>query len=206
MKTLFVILTLLLSTSAMANSLSIDEVLLNKLTFPSSIKAGHPMQVWHCRKSVEGCAARLKAFEGYFHDATAGKEYANDPWLLAAMAFKESGMNPFAVGGANEMGLLQIHPKNKHAKGLKFHGSEKYRTACRKQVGACQEEIVTAAVAVLESSIAKCGGDVAKGLGMYNTGHCTDEIFYVKKVLKIRAELLEYSTRPIEVPGQKMDK
>lgn len=197
-----ILITALLTRSTTMNSLSIDEVILGKLTFPSTVKAGNPRQVWHCRKAVKGCAARLKAFDGYFHDATAGKEYANDPWLLAAMAFKETGMNPFAVGDVGEMGLLQVHPKHRRAKGLKFHRSVKYREACRKKVGACQAEIVTTAVEILDSSIEKCGGDVAKGLGMYNSGHCNDELYYSRKVLKIRDELLARSSQPTEeAPG-----
>lgn len=175
---------------------SIAAVLLYKLTYPSTIKAGHPRQIWHCRKAVDGCASRVAAFDQFFHDATADKVYATDPWLLAAMAYKETGMNPYAVGAANEMGLLQLHPRNKHARGLKFHRSEAYRQRCRKVVGACQAEVVAAAAEVLEASIATCDGEVLQGLGMYNTGRCDADIFYVRKVTEIRAELLQLATEP----------
>lgn len=177
-------------TKQVPNTELIADVLLDKLTYPSTVRAGHPRQVWHCRKAVDGCAARLEAFEGYFVAAVADKTYATDAWLLAAMAFKETGMNPYATGAANEMGLLQIHPKNKHARGLKFHRSEKYREQCRTKVGACQAEVVTAAASVLEASIEACDGSIELGLGMYNTGRCTRDVFYVTKVLAIRSELI----------------
>src|SRR6185312_13748780 len=100
----------------------------------------------------------------------AGEQYGLDSWLLAAMAFRESGLNPFAVGTRGEKGILQLHPKNRHAKNLRFMQDEAYRARCQHQAGACQREMVEQAAEMLASSINKCGGSVEQALGMYNTG------------------------------------
>jgi hypothetical protein len=119
-----------------------------------------------------------------------GEQYGLDPWLLAAMAFRESGLNPFAVGTRGEKGILQLHPKNRRAKEVRFVQDESYRTRCQRQPGACQREVVERAAFILASSLGKCGGDLEQALGMYNTGRCGGSASYAKRVLKERARLM----------------
>jgi hypothetical protein len=155
-----------------------------RLTYPYSLRVGRPRHVKHCRLGPSGCRARVEAFARLF--VAAGKESGVSPWLLAAMAMKESGLNPFAEGSGGERGVLQLHPKRKDARHLEFVRSEKYRDRCRKKVGACQAEVVNLAAGILRRAIEACG-DTAGGLRMYNSGRCDGATSYDRRV---EAELL----------------
>src|SRR5688500_12128957 len=101
-------------------------------------KSGKTIPAYHCRHAPEGCESRLSTFAQYLVEA--GSQYGVDPWLLAAMAFKESGFNPFALGSLGEMGILQINPERRDAINVRFMRDEWYRRRCRKEPGACQRE------------------------------------------------------------------
>jgi hypothetical protein len=149
---------------------------------------GRVIPASHCRHAPGGCDRRLTAFAEYL--ASSASRYRMDPWLLTAMAFKESGMNPFALGSQGEMGILQINPERRDAREVRFMRDQWYRNRCRKEPGACQQEIVDHAAQVLVRSFERCGTDVMDALGAYNTGRCGGNDRYAKRVLTERAELM----------------
>jgi hypothetical protein len=150
-------------------------------------KSGLSIPVYHCRQAKEGCDRRLMEFAHYLIDA--GDRYQVDPWLLAAMAFRESGMNPFAVGGVGELGILQLHPKNPRSKHVRFVHDQWYRKRCKKEAGACQREVVERAAEILARSLDMCGGDLKQALGAYNSGKCDGSKRYVARILSERDAL-----------------
>ena len=150
-------------------------------------RKGQLVPVSHCRHAKEGCERRLSEFAHYLVDA--GQTYGIDPWLMAAMAFRESGMNPFAKGAVGELGILQINPGRRDAREVRFIRDAWYRQRCRREPGACQREVVEHAAQVLSHALALCGGDVPAALGAYNTGHCGGNKNYAKRVLSERDEL-----------------
>jgi Transglycosylase SLT domain len=168
-------------------SLLLHQAMKSRVTVHKNRRSGRTIPAVHCRRAVEGCEQRLNQFAGYLVDA--GTRNGIDPWLLAAMAFRESGMNPFAVGDVGELGILQLHPKNPRVKSVRFVSDAWYRERCRKQVGACQREVVDRAAEILARSIAKCNGDVNLALGLYNTGKCGGNSRYALKIMAVRNAL-----------------
>jgi hypothetical protein len=151
-------------------------------------RLGDVVPVGHCRHASEGCDRRLTEFAHYLVDV--GQAHGLDPWLMAAMAFRESGMNPFAKGAIGELGILQINPGRRDARQVRFIRDGWYRQRCRKEAGACQREIVEHAAQVLTKSLALCGGNLKAALGAYNSGHCGGGKRYAKRVLLERDQLL----------------
>lgn len=150
-------------------------------------RSGVSIPIYHCRQAREGCERRLTEFAHYLVDA--GEKNGIDPWLLAAMAFRESGMNPFAVGAVGELGILQLHPKNPRVKSVRFLRDQYYRQRCRKQPGACQREVVDRAAEILARSMTMCGGDLYLALGAYNTGKCGGNRTYADRIIVERDAL-----------------
>jgi membrane-bound lytic murein transglycosylase MltF len=110
-----------------------------------------------------------------------------DPFLLAAVAVRESGMNPLAAGAAGERGIVQLHPRVTGARVL-FVRSESYRHYCEHQPGVCQDEVLEAGARLLARSIDHCGS-VRDALGAYNRGEC-GETDYSRRVMSERQHLL----------------
>lgn len=155
----------------------------------SYTKTGRTIPAYHCRHAPEGCETRLSTFAQYLVEA--GTQHGIDPWLMAAMAFKESGFNPFALGSLGELGILQINPGRRDAKQVRFIRDEWYRRRCRKEPGACQREVVDHAAQLLKRSLNRCESDVKDALGLYNTGRCGGNDRYAKRILEERQELLK---------------
>lgn len=166
----------------------LQEAMRSRLTVHVHQRTGERTATKHCRHAAEGCDTRLAEFSRYLLEA--GEQYGIDAWLLAAMAFRESGLNPFAVGTRGEKGILQLHPKNRRAKDVRFVQDASYWARCQRTPGACQREVVERAAFILASSLGKCGGDLEQALGMYNTGRCGGSQTYAKRVLKERARLM----------------
>ncbi|MDH5672064.1 MAG: lytic transglycosylase domain-containing protein [Myxococcales bacterium] len=158
-----------------------------RITVSVNQKTGDSIPAAHCRYAREGCERRLGEFAHYL--VKAGRERGVDPWVMAAMAFRESGFNPFALGSLGEMGILQINPGRKDARSVRFIQDDWYRKRCRRQPGACQLEIVRHAAAVLARSLERCSGDMVEALGAYNTGRCGGNNRYAKRILNDRLEL-----------------
>lgn len=151
-----------------------------RISISTNRRTGGTVPAYHCRHAPEGCDQRLTVFARYLTEA--GQQAGVDPWLLAAMAFRESGFNPFAMGSLGELGILQLHPKNPRSKEVRFLHDDWYRKRCRKQSGACQREVVERAAQLLASSVAECG-NVKDALGAYNTGRCGGNPVYSKRIL-----------------------
>jgi hypothetical protein len=183
-------------TSSLANAMR------SRIAVAYDSKNGGTIPAAHCRHAPGGCDARISTFAQYLVEA--GHKYAVDPWLLAAMAFKESGFNPFALGSIGERGILQINPGRKDAKQVRFIQDEFYRRRCTREPGACQREIVDHAASVLARSLERCGGDVGAALGAYNTGRCNGHLGYSKRILEAREELLQAAgLKPADIAEEK---
>lgn len=159
----------------------LHNAMLSRIAVSMNRRTGRTIPAFHCRHAVGGCAERLGQFARYL--VSAGDAHGIDPWLLAAMAFKESGFNPFAMGSLGELGILQINPGRRDAREVRFIRDQWYRNRCRKEPGACQQEIVDHAAQVLARSVELCKGSLEAALGAYNTGRCNGNARYTKRVL-----------------------
>jgi hypothetical protein len=149
---------------------------------------GTRVHVRHCRKAPSGCSARLLAFAKMITDAA--ERHDLDPLLLAAVAMRESGFNPGAVGRAGEAGILQLHPSSV-GRQARFVQDPDYREDCVEHAGACQEPVIELGAAHLAEAIERCGG-VEAGLGKYNTGRCAGRRIYAERILRERERLRAY--------------
>jgi hypothetical protein len=170
-----------------AESVSMLKTAMHERIAVSHTKSGATIPAYHCRHAKEGCDRRLAEFAQYVVDA--GQTYGIDPYLIAAMGVRESGLNPFAKGAAGELGILQINPGRRDAREVRFIRDAWYRKRCSREPGACQREVVDHAAMVLSRSLELCGGSIPAALGAYNTGHCNGSKVYAKRVLLEREEL-----------------
>ena len=159
-------------------------------------RRGEVMHVQHCRQSQGGCRARIAAMARLITDSS--NEFGFDPFLTAGVAMRESGLNPLAVSPVGAVGIVQLHPKYR-GKTVPFVYNERYRAECARQPGGCQREVLDAGLGLLAWAIERCDGDVQKGLGWYNSGHCQSNR-YARSVLRERRRLLRQA-KGIE-PGQ----
>lgn len=151
---------------------------------------GRVIHVTHCRRIRDGCRARLVTFARWI--VQVAEKHSIDPFLIAAMAIRESGLDPFAAGAAGERGIVQLHPRGV-GRGVRFVQSERYREYCKHKPGACQLEVIEAGATLVAESIEHCGG-VAAGLGAYNSGVCGENA-YARRVLAEREKLLSLARR-----------
>jgi hypothetical protein len=158
----------------------LQQALRFRVTIHTNRRTGYMVAAAHCRRASEGCDRRLFEFAHYLRDA--GARNGIDPWLLAAMAFRESGLNPFAVGGVGELGILQLHPRSPTSKNVRFVKDGWYRMRCKREPGACQREVVDRAAEVLARAVVLCGGDMDRALSAYNTGRCGGNSSYARRV------------------------
>jgi len=145
---------------------------------------GTSVHIGHCRFAPRGCRARIEQLATWIYES--GEEEGVDPWILAAIAFRESGLNPWAVGRAGERGIIQLHPRGHEGSHSRFVRDEAYRERCRRLDGACQKEVLAAGARLLARSIRMCGGNVAAGLSGYNAGTCGGAPEYGRRVLHER--------------------
>lgn len=152
----------------------------------------------HCRNAglpIPGgdvwarCDRRLRTFAQLF--VREGRRHHVDPYLLAAMASRESGLDPWARGAVGEIGVLQLHPRGRGARLVRLLSLPGARERCERRADACQGPVVARAAAYVRSAITRCGG-VAEGLGAYNRGRC-GETSYSRRVLERRLDLLQWS-------------
>lgn len=162
-----------------------------RVSFKMSREMGKPKYVKHCRTAPEGCHTRLRAFASMF--IRSGRDHSVDPWVLAAMAARESGFNPWAEGSIGERGVLQL--ARMWTRDLPQLRDPRVMARCRREVGACQSQVIDFAAGMLARSIEKCGS-LLGGLTRYNTGRCLDEPNrYARQVLRIRGSLKEEGMR-----------
>jgi len=140
----------------------------------------------HCRVAPGGCRARIALYSRLI--AQISRDQDVDPFLVAAVVLRESGLNPFAEGSVGERGIVQLHPQGA-GRDVEFVQSEPYRRRCRSAPDTCQGEVLRVGITLLANAIRRCGG-VEQGLGMYNGGTC-DSTSYSRRVLTERSRLLE---------------
>jgi hypothetical protein len=158
-----VLLAALLSPPGAAD---LTRPLLHTITYPGSLRSRKgPTYHRHCREAPGGCVARVRRFAALI--LWAAHRHRVSQTLLASMALRESGLNPWAVGPGGERGLLQIHPSNRMAHRVTFHK----RPECARRSDACQWEVIDAAAELLASAIRVCRS-VESGLTMYWSGRC----------------------------------
>lgn len=159
-------------------------------------KDGRVVHVGHCRAVRDGCRSRIAIFARWLHDTASANNI--DPFLLTAIALRESGLNPFAEGLVGEMGIVQLHPGGV-GKRAKFVTNDRYRERCRRRRGACQREILELGAEHLGSAISRCGS-VEAGLGAYNRGKC-GATEYSDKVLEGVEQLKKMATGELPPAG-----
>lgn len=162
---------------------SLRESLDRCVTYRSSWHRRHT-HVPACRSAPKGCHRRLEHFAALFRSA--GKQHGVDPWLLAAMATRETSLNPWAEGAAGERTIMQLSAR--HRRQLPEYWDARAIERCRKVVGACQEAAVVYAAAIMARLLRSCQTESA-ALGAYNTGRC-GENGYVRRVLRRRRQML----------------
>jgi len=195
-----VIISVLISAPphlAKADAPTLAESITRQLTITGP--SGRQFPVIHCRiagRRAEGdtgwdrCQRRVEAFVQYFQEAA--ERHGVDPWLLAAMAVRESGLNPYAVGPVGEVGIMQLHPLGVGRR-VRFGRDPHFRTRCRRLPGACQSEVVDLGAQHLARAIQRCGS-VLDGLGAYNSGRCGANNYALRVT-----RLLDKMRAPMEV-------
>lgn len=150
-------------------------------------RQGEPIHVQHCRVSRGGCRSRIATLSRLITEAS--NRAGVDPFLTAAIALRESGLNPLAVSPVGARGVVQLNPKYR-GKTVPFVYNERYREKCSLRPGACQREVLEAGLGLYEWAVSRCGGDVRKGLSWYNSGRCDKKNGYAASVLRERRRLL----------------
>ncbi len=149
--------------------------------------SGKPIHVQHCRTSDGGCRARIVALSRMMTEAS--NRSGVDPFLTAAIAVRESGLNPLAESPVGARGIVQLNPRYR-GKTVPFVYNARYRSACASRPAACQREVVEAGLGLFKWATKRCGGDVAQGLSWYNSGRCDKKNGYSAGVLRERRKLL----------------
>lgn len=164
--------------------------------------------VRHCRfagPAREGderwsrCDRRMGSFARLFVEA--GEIHQVDPWLLAAVASRESGLNPWASGAAGEVGLMQLHPRGIGRELAARFARAPVRARCDSRADACQRPVIDRGAAALRRALERCGAEMA-GLSAHNTGRCDSEAGaeYARRALR-RREQLQAWARAAAGPG-----
>ena len=150
-------------------------------------RQGQPIHVQHCRVVDGGCRARIAKLSRLITEAS--NRAGVDPFLTAAIAVRESGLNPLAVSPVGARGVVQLNPKYR-GKTVPFVYNESYREQCSRRPGACQREVLDAGLGLYQWAVTRCGGSVEKGLAWYNSGRCDKQNGYAASVLRERRRLL----------------
>lgn len=188
---------LLLGTTAKAewyDDSALERALYERMVVWKTPK-GAAVTIRHCGKEGD-CKERIKTFASWIQKAAI--DYNLDQWILGAIAFHESGLNPYAVGGVGEMGIFQLHPKGA-GKDVKFVQNEAFRQSCAFEPGACQEQVIFKAARILREGLTKCK-KLDKALSYYNSGSCKRSE-YAERILWQKNRLVTYSEKAPEGLG-----
>ena len=131
----------------------------------------------HCRRDPRGCPERVNEIATLL--VKAADRYGLDVWLLAAIAIRESGLNPEARGAMGELGLMQLHPYSHH--GMKA------KMVCKRAPSDCTRTVIFEAAKHLRECVDTCG-QIVYALGRYNSGICQDNA-YARRVMREREAL-----------------
>ena len=139
------------------------------------------------KTGVDRCHRRLRELASAFVDA--GDEHGIDPFVLAAVGWKETRWNPWAQGAVSEVGVMQLAGKAKRGadgKLLPFYANPK---ACRRVPDECQRAVVFRAAEIIAKRRDQCGS-LEGGLFFFNNGHaCTHRNGYGAKAIDIAKRL-----------------
>ena len=75
---------------------------------------GARVHAYHCRSAAGGCRARIHHYAERIAEFSSEEQV--DPFLVAAIVLRESGLNPFAEGTAGERGIVQLHPEGRRSR------------------------------------------------------------------------------------------
>lgn len=155
---------------------ALQEAILGALTLPNGRNT-----VAHCRNLPGGC----ESLAAQLADSFTRHAYAEGPdaWLLAAVAWKESGFRQAAEGPGGELTVMQLNPRGRAF--AEVMGSGTCRQIRNHQ---CLDTSIRVAARMLNSAIRRCGEDA--GLYAYNSGHCLTESSYAHRVMEYRTRLL----------------
>jgi len=184
----FSIVILLWTFPAHGHAPELASALAQRVTL--EMPSGDRVPVGHCRRAPHGCKSRVGALASYFIDA--GARFQVDPWVLAAIAVKESALHPFAVGAIGERGVMQINPRRRYLPRpiRRFFDRADHRSSCQRRLGACQEAFVEYGAQILSRALERCG-DLQGALTAYNTGRCeVPGHRYAERVLRERDLLM----------------
>lgn len=157
------LMALLLATLIRTDHLA--EELLSRLTYRGGVHVGH------CRVAPQGCEARVAEILGYID--TEAKAQGLPVPLVAALAWEESRLHPFAVGTRGSLGVMQVHPADRRVRrASRFLRSRRWREQCRRVLGGCQRSVVAVGTAMLRRAWGRCG-NLLDALRAYNSGRCT---------------------------------
>ena len=173
--------------TSLALARAIDERLIVRET-----REGKPIHVQHCRVSQGGCRTRIATLSRLITESS--NRAGVDPFLTAAIAMRESGLNPLAVSPVGARGVVQLNPRYR-GKTVPFVYNERYRESCSLRPGACQREVLDAGLGLFKWAVNRCGGDVQKGLAWYNSGRCDKRNGYGSSVLRERRQLLRLAKK-----------
>jgi len=152
--------------------------------------SGNVVYARHCRDAPGGCEARIAVLTDLLEDAA--ERHGIDPWLLAALAVRESMLNPAAIGARGEAGIVQLHPRGA-GHDMRYVQDAEYRDECQDRIDACQGPVVERGAQHLADAIDDCGGE-REGLGKYASGRCGAARTYVERLWAER-DRLEASQR-----------
>lgn len=153
---------------------------------------GSRIHIAHCRRAEGGCRARIEALAELLVES--GRKHDVDPFLLAAMAIRESGLHPEAVGIRGSGGILQLNPRGV-GHSVRIVRDARYRRQCRDKPDACQAPVIEIGAKHLADWIEHCG-KLRQALGGYNSGECQVNN-YPRKVLTVREKLQKFARREI---------
>lgn len=175
------------------HSLSTDDPIAHALAARLTIwvsRDGAVVYARHCRDAPGGCEARIATLSALLEEAAARNGI--DPWLLAALAVRESMLNPAAIGARGEAGIVQLHPRGA-GHDMRYVQDADYREECQSRVDACQGPVVERGAQHLAEAIQSCGSE-REGLGKYASGRCGAAQTYVDRLWAER-DRLEASQR-----------
>jgi len=173
-------------TEAAATRSPLTRALLARLTVWTRAD-GHRVYARHCREATVDCESRIIALAALLDRAATGAGL--DPFLLGALAVRESMLNPAAVGARGEAGILQLHPRGA-GRDVPYVLDAALRDRCQAEVEACQAPVIERAVETLQGSIEHCGS-VEAGLRRYASGRCDAAASYPGHVFDERDRLRE---------------
>lgn len=146
---------------------------------------GTPVLTRRCRRGPVPCRERLETLAGLIEEAA--REHGLDPFLLAALAMRESGFDPSAVGRRGEAGIMQLHPRGA-GRGVRYVEDAAYRASCQSRLDACQAPVLERGAKTLADAVRECGS-LRAGLGAYASGRCRADLDHGAHVLEEQARL-----------------